>query len=412
MHSEKALTDFQDLERSKSLQSLASFLWMYMLKEFREKEKAKIELQKFVSNLLARVRKDPAEGTVTVFSGQSRDQLRQRMMLFARFLGFWVTDIYDAQKIYDPIGPGGLQVFLSTLLHAREGQCPLLEAGQKSYKVRFDEFVGAVDMVLNEVRFHEREAIKTEIADMNGRDDMIDLEVSLEMVVDVWVNLDSQLNSRLEALFVCHDSNGDGDLDTYEYHDMMRKLDSEAYVNDALNQRRIYAKMCLYQRVDAGVFCRTAREHGLAAFKIGRQRVLSSKQEGTGVRLIPVYTAAKNAIQETISEISECPDYPVMMNYWALCESLVRGRQNPEIAWVAFYHASRLYSSMMNALRRGETWGQGHAKKLEMAAASPESRQRIGRESRLNAAKKVVRSHSYDKMSTCLGDVAAGVLGE
>ena len=411
MYSEKALTDFQDLERSRPLQSLSSFLWMYMHKEFREKERAKIELQKFVSNLLARVRKDSAEAAVTIFSGSSRDQLRQRMMMFARFLGFWVTDIYDAQKIYDPIGPGGLQVFLSTLLRAREGQCPLLEPGQKTYKVRFDEFVGAVDMVLSEVRFHEREAIKTEIADMNGRDDIIDLEVSLEMVVDVWVDLDSQLDSRLEALFVAHDSNGDGDLDTYEYYEMMRKLDPEAYVNDALNLRRIYAKMCLYQRVDAGVFCRAAREHGLAAFKVGRQRVLSSKQEGTGVRLIPVYTAAKNAIQETISEISECPDYPVMMNYWALCESLVRGKQNPEMAWLAFYHASRLYSSMKNALRRGETWGEGHAKKLEMAAASPEPRggseHRIGSESRF--AKKVVRSNSYVKL---LGDAATEVLGE
>ena len=39
---------------------------------------------------------------------------------------------------------------------------------------------------------------------------------------------------------------------------------------------------------------------------------------------------------------------------------------------LAFYHASRLYSSIMAALRKGQAWGKSHAKKLD----SPESPQR------------------------------------
>lgn len=99
-------------------------------------------------------------------------------------------------------------MYLATLVRAREGACPLLEPGIKQYKVRFDEFVSAVDMVLAEVKFYEREAIKTEIAEMNGKSDNIDLEVSLEMMVDLWLDLDARLTSRLEALFVAHDANG------------------------------------------------------------------------------------------------------------------------------------------------------------------------------------------------------------
>lgn len=83
-----------------------------------------------------------------------------------------------------------------------------MEPGVKQYKVRFDEFVTAVDMVLSEVKFFEREAIKTEIAEMNGKSDNIDLEISLEMMVDLWLDLDARLASRLEALFVAHDANG------------------------------------------------------------------------------------------------------------------------------------------------------------------------------------------------------------
>lgn len=57
-------------------------------------------------------------------------------------------------------------------------------------------------------------------------------------------------------------SSGDGDLDAFEYYDMMRKLDAEACINDVLNQRRIYARMCIYNRVDTGVFKRSAMEFG------------------------------------------------------------------------------------------------------------------------------------------------------
>ena len=137
-----------------------------------------VELHKFVANLLMRVRQDSSLRAINLFSA-NRDVLQHRMMLFARFLGFWVSNPLDPQKIYDPIGPGGLQVYLTTLVRVREGQCPLLEPGVKSYKVRFDEFCAATDMVLAEVKFHEREAIKTEIADMNGKDDLIELEVRL-----------------------------------------------------------------------------------------------------------------------------------------------------------------------------------------------------------------------------------------
>ena len=36
----------------------------------------------------------------------------------------------------------------------------------------------------------------------------------------------------------------------------------------------------------------------------------------------------------------------------------IKSKSNPEVAWLAFYHASRMFSAMMNAVRRGETWGK------------------------------------------------------
>jgi len=206
--SEKAIVDFADSERFRPIQPLYGFLWLWMIAENRDKDRAKVELHKFVANLLVRVRGLQNERRRVVFSSGQKDPLLQRMMMFARFLGLWVSDPLDPAVTLQPIGLGGLQVYLATLVRAREGVCPLLEPGVKQYKCRFDEFVAAVDMVLSEVKFFEREAIKTEIAEMNGKSDNIDLEVSLEMMVDLWLELDARLASRLEALFVAHDANG------------------------------------------------------------------------------------------------------------------------------------------------------------------------------------------------------------
>ena len=181
-------------------------------------------------------------------------------------------------------------------------------------------------------------------------------------------------------------------MDAFEYYDMMRKLDADACINDVLSQRRIYARMCIYNRVDTGVFKRSALEFGISAFKLGKSRILSSKQEGLGVRLQPVYTAALKSIEENLEVVSNCPEYPSMMNYWNICESLMKSRSNPEVAWIAFYHASKLYSSMMSAMRRGETWGH--------RAPEDDEERRLGRSSRQASTKKhlLSRTNSYDKM--------------
>lgn len=181
-------------------------------------------------------------------------------------------------------------------------------------------------------------------------------------------------------------ASGDGDLDAFEYYDMMRKLDAEACINDVLNQRRIYARMCIFNRVDTGVFKRSAMEFGMfsdarsprpgvptsvlssspwcdtmfpymsskpwrdqfttplrqdlandplssaaacacacclatgiSAFKIGKARVLSSKQEGLGVRLEPVYTAAIKSIDENLEVVRWCACECVFVFMHVLC---------------------------------------------------------------------------------------------
>ena len=40
--------------------------------------------------------------------------------------------------------------------------------------------------------------------------------------------------------------------DCFEYYDMMRKIDEEETINESLTQRRIYAKLCVHERVDQG----------------------------------------------------------------------------------------------------------------------------------------------------------------
>ena len=257
VYCEKAIADHADKESKKSLQPLSSFLWMWMLTEHRTRDKAKDEMHKFLTNLLVRVRgKDVRK---VVFTMGARDPMLARMMLFARFLGLWVTDPLDSSVSLQGIAIGGLNLFLTMLLRCREGASPLLAPSVQVYKVQIDELNSAVDSFLTEVKLHEREGIKTSIAQINGNEDLIDLELSLEIVVQVWADIDSRLTSRLQALFVAHDANGDGDLDQFEFHDMMRKLDQEQHLSEALQQRRIFSKMCIYNRVDSGVFCRSAR---------------------------------------------------------------------------------------------------------------------------------------------------------
>ena len=106
--SEKAIVDFADGERFRPLMSLSSFLWMWMITESRDKDKAKAELHKFISNLLVRVRGLQNERRRIVFSSGQKDPLLQRMMMFARFLGLWVSDPLDPAVTLKPIGPGGV----------------------------------------------------------------------------------------------------------------------------------------------------------------------------------------------------------------------------------------------------------------------------------------------------------------
>ena len=110
--SEKAIVDFADGERFRPLMSLSSFLWMWMITESRDKDKAKAELHKFISNLLVRVRGLQNERRRIVFSSGQKDPLLQRMMMFARFLGLWVSDPLDPAVTLKPIGPGGMYASL------------------------------------------------------------------------------------------------------------------------------------------------------------------------------------------------------------------------------------------------------------------------------------------------------------
>ena len=110
-----------------------------MLAQYGDKVNAAAALQQFVGSLLRRLRVHPVRNSIKL------PQARHRMLTFARFLSFDEMDASGKQA--GSLGSTELEVYLIMLGLARQGQCPLLEAGMSRMEADKDVLHSIVDIV-------------------------------------------------------------------------------------------------------------------------------------------------------------------------------------------------------------------------------------------------------------------------
>eukprot|EP00960_Hanusia_phi_P006828 195040-Hanusia_phi.AAC.3 len=380
IYAEKAIIDFIDHEKERPLQNMQEFLFMYFLRECRGRQKAEAALVRLVTNILVKIRgreRDKKTGAREI----PRSAYRHRIGLFARFLGFdFVEESRNGTKVEkQAISLDGLEVFLNTLVVARQGICPLLESGMRSIRVKTKDFLAALDYVFSNLAAVERERVKTDIYDALNVGDELDLEAGLETVIEEWLDMNFRMDSRLEALFVAADTAGDGDVDWGEFQSLVKRLDEEHISSDVLRQLRIFTKIYMWPRVDSGVFCKVARDHDLSNIKISpdfeRSAVQSPELERSSKRLQPLFRATSETIKENLKRLSNHSMAPDLFYKWDLCERVMNERKYPEMAWVIFHQASRSLTQILKEVQATEEEEEEEEEEVEATekASSPMS---------------------------------------
>jgi hypothetical protein len=88
----------------------------------------------------------------------------------------------------------------------------------------------------------------------------------LEFVRLNFIREQSSIETRLKAIFVGADSDGDGNMDIDEFNAMIAITQSSLSHQQLL---RMYSEMTLNSRVDCDVFVRVARQFRFCAFEVG-----------------------------------------------------------------------------------------------------------------------------------------------
>ena len=139
VYEEKLVADYVCRRKREPIQPLPSFVWNFMLCQYGDRVNAAAAMQQLVGSVLRRVRVHP------VRSGNRLPQARHRMLMFARFLGF--NEMDASGKHVGPLSLTELEVYLIMLGIARQGQCPLLEAGMSQMQADKDVLHSIVDVV-------------------------------------------------------------------------------------------------------------------------------------------------------------------------------------------------------------------------------------------------------------------------
>ena len=99
----------------------------------------------------------------------------------------------------------------------------------------------------------------------------VDLDVALAWICDQWrATVYDRTEERLAALFAAADADGNGELDLGEFREAVRRVGQDK--TRAVSPRqllRMYGRMALAPRVDAALFIRHARAHGVGEFVLG-----------------------------------------------------------------------------------------------------------------------------------------------
>jgi hypothetical protein len=360
IYEEKVVSDYLCRERRQQCQKLPSVLWSVLLAEHGNREKAGAALTIFVASLLRAVRIHPLRGHAMV------PPARHRMVLFARFLGFAVMD--GRAKERGPIGVDGLEAYLVMLAVARQGECPLLEAGMKHMKANVEVLTRMVDCCFQDQESWRTQALKTHIRDVSeaaaGADD---IESLLEMLLDAWQEIHGRWGSRLEAIFCASDADGDGNLDMQEFSAMLHKVvDADTLQNDVLVHRQMYADMCMWPRVDANVFVKVCRDHRFQLLRVTNEMDAELSVSSAIIlhKLSAVLQSSLVAVRANSTILNRHPAFSDMMFRWICCQRLIEEAKSPHVASLLLHQSARLYQRIMAKLRQDGTDGE-NGEKLE-----------------------------------------------
>ena len=349
VYEEKVVSDYLCRERQQQCQKLPSFLWGMLLAEHGCRESAAAALTIFVASLLRAVRIHPLRSNSSLVP-----PARHRMVLFARFLGF--TPMDGRGKDCSAIDVDGLETYLVMLAAARQGECPLLEAGVKRMKADVEVLTRIVDCLFQHQESWRVEALKTHIRDASlaaaGADD---IESILEMLLNSWQDIRQRWGSRLEALFTASDSDGDGNLDLNEFTAMLQKVvGAESLQNDVLVHRRMYADMCMWPRVDSSVFVKVCRDHSFQLLRVTNETdaELSGGPANMPQKVKSVLDAAMIAVRANANILNRHPAYLDMMFRWTFCQRLIAEAKSLHVASLVMHQATHWYQRIMASMRR------------------------------------------------------------
>lgn len=161
IYAEKVVVDYLDNKKGRNLQPMRDFVWCYVLRETGDKRKAEKLLVKFLANIMWRANPKPSGSESRTAEMVQFYKFRDRYGFFARTLGY--SFVVDREE-YPQITTEGLNVWLQTLVRARQGAWPLLEPNVKQHLVPVSHIYNAVDYVFAASKTFERERIKTFVA--------------------------------------------------------------------------------------------------------------------------------------------------------------------------------------------------------------------------------------------------------
>jgi len=285
-----------------------------------------------------------------------------RITMFATLLGINPNKKWDIDMQQE-----AADLYLEAAVQMRKGQLPLLPSnsaeGTAEVFVSIPEMAAAIDEVCGNMRAVERQKMRTKIEqqvkELHSGKMLINLDKALELLIDLWKStVYDQIDARLQSLFVSADNNNDGELDYVEFLHMIDKMSAEGKRLPSSRQMlRMYSQMSVCSSVDAGVFCKVARQHELGRIQVGKvSRSLKGgkqleEQEKVFALLEQQWTGMEGSVLQVAGTLSRSPEAQELEELVALFRILLNDRSDPAQAFHCYRLLVQEFQSVMD---RGE----------------------------------------------------------
>ncbi|EKX45030.1 hypothetical protein GUITHDRAFT_109075 [Guillardia theta CCMP2712] len=250
-----------------------------------------------------------------------------RISMFATLLGINPNKRWDVDMQQE-----AADLYLEAAVQMRKGQLPLLPSntaeGTAEVFIAIPEMAAAIDEVCGNMRAVERQKMRTKIEqqvkELRGGKMLINLDKALELLVDLWKTTMSAEGKRLPS---------------------------------SRQMLRMYSQMSVCSSVDAGVFCKVARQHELGKIQVGKiSKSLKAgrqleEQEKVFALLEQYWRGMEGSVQQVASTLSKSPEAQELEELVALFRILMQEKSDPA---QAFHTYRLLVQEFQSVMDRGE----------------------------------------------------------